>query len=54
MEFKLNIIINLEATSEQNARHRRDFIHYAIRSCSGVVDIEESQLTTKMPVFEEE
>lgn len=53
MEFKLNLAIEFEAGSEQNARHRREMIYSAIRGCPGVSSIDDLGLTTKMPDFEE-
>jgi len=53
MDFKLNIVITLEAASEQNARHRRETILTSIRKCPGVSGIVETWFTTNMPDLDE-
>ncbi len=51
MEFKLNIILTIDAPSSQSAYRIRDKINAAIEECDGVTSVNESWLTAMIPDF---
>ena len=52
MEFKLNIILTIDAPSSHSAYRIRDKIDAAIEECDGVTSVNESWLTGDCPLEE--